>query len=212
MVKDKPFSIKQFKENLIETNINELEKHNKEYDLSPDFPLIKNKPILVIDDEVDHASVDTGTGAIDENDQPNEEYDPKTINRLIRQLLNLYEKKSYVGYTATPFANVFIHPNEYTSDEGPGLFPKSFIHDLPEPSNYYGIRKLFSEDTGDVNEGFLEIVDDHCDDPQDIDCCEGWIPPKHYTDHEALIDGKDAHPNSLKRAQLALLLVVVLEI
>ena len=59
VVKDKPFSIKQFKENLIETNINELEKHNKEYDLSPDFPLIKNKPILVIDDEVDHASVNT---------------------------------------------------------------------------------------------------------------------------------------------------------
>ena len=57
VVKDKPFSIKQFKENLIETNIHELEKHNKEYDLSPDFPLIKNKPILVIDDEVDHASV-----------------------------------------------------------------------------------------------------------------------------------------------------------
>ena len=51
--------------------------------------------------------VDTGTGAIDENDQPNEEYDPKTINRLIRQLLNLYEE-SYIGYTATPFANVFI--------------------------------------------------------------------------------------------------------
>lgn len=200
VVKDKPFSIKQFKENLIETNINELEKHNKEYDLSPDFPLIKNKPILVIDDEVDHASVDTGTGAIDENDQPNEEYDPKTINRLIRQLLNLYEKKSYIGYTATPFANVFIHPNEYTSEEGPGLFPKSFIHDLPEPNNYYGIGKLFSEDSGDVDESFLEIVDDHCDDPQDIDCYQGWIPPKHYTDHETLINGKDTHPHSLKRS------------
>ena len=38
----------KFKENLIETNIHELEKHNKEYDLSPDFPLIKNKPILYV--------------------------------------------------------------------------------------------------------------------------------------------------------------------
>ena len=60
----------------------------------PNYPLIKNKPILVIDDEVDHASVDTGVGAIDENDEPNEEHDPKTINRLIRQLLNIYKKKA----------------------------------------------------------------------------------------------------------------------
>ena len=200
VVKDKPFSIKQFKENLNETNIKELEKHNEVNDLSPNFPIIKNKPILVIDDEVDHASVDTGTGAIDENDEPNEEHDPKTINRLIRQLLNLYEKKSYVGYTATPFANVFIHPNEYTSEAGPGLFPKSFIHDLPEPNNYYGINKIFSEEIGDIDEGFLEIIDDHCDEPQDINCKEGWIPPKHYTDHEALIDGNNNHPQSLKRA------------
>ncbi len=200
VVKDKPFSIKQFKENIYETNIEELEKHNKANDLSPDFPIIKGKPILVIDDEVDHASVDTGTGAIDENDQPNEEYDPKTINRLIRQLLNLYEKKSYVGYTATPFANVFIHPNEYTTEAGPGLFPKSFIHDLPEPNNYYGINKIFSEETGDADEGFLEVINDHCDEPQDLDCKNGWIPPKHYKDHEALIDGNSNHPTSLKRA------------
>ena len=71
---------------------------------------------------------------------------------------------------------------------------------MPEPNNYYGIGKLFSEDSGDVDESFLEIVDDHCDDPQDIDCYQGWIPPKHYTDHETLINGKDTHPHSLKRS------------
>ena len=112
IVQDKPFAIKQAEDNFTIKNIKEAEKFIKATTISPDFPIIKKKPILVIDDEVDHASVDTGTGAIDENDQPNEEYDPKTINRLIRQLLNLYEQKSYVGYTATPFANVFIHPNE----------------------------------------------------------------------------------------------------
>ncbi len=200
IVQDKPFAIKQAEDNFTITKIKKAEKFIKANTISPNFPIIKKKPILVIDDEVDHASVDTGTGAIDENDQPNEEYDPKTINRLIRQLLNLYEQKSYVGYTATPFANVFIHPNEYTSDEGPGLFPKSFIHDLPEPSNYHGIKKLFSEETGDIDESFLANIDDHCKEPQDIDCAEGWIPPKHFTDHEALTDGKNEHPQSLKRA------------
>lgn len=194
IVKDKPFSIKQ------------IVGHNKVSNLSPDFPIIKNKAILVIDDEVDHASIDTGVGAIDENDQPNEEYDPKTINRLIRQLLNLYEKKSYIGYTATPFANVFIHPNEYTAQEGPGLFPKSFIHDLPVPNNYYGISKLFSNETGDIDEGFLEIIEDHCDDPNDIDCKKGWMPPKHYTDHNALIDENNNHPLSLKRAIISFII------
>jgi hypothetical protein len=203
VVKDKPFAIKQIKENSNEIDFKNLNENIDADDLSPDFPLIKDKPILLIDDEVDHASVDTGIGAIDENDQPNDEYDPKTINKLIRQLLNLYEKKSYIGYTATPFANVFIHPNEYTKDAGPGLFPKSFIHDLPEPNNYYGIEKLFSEETGDIDESFLEIVDDHCHNPQDIDCFEGWMPPKHYTDHEALTNGNNIHPNSLKRAILS---------
>ena len=60
----------------------------------------------------------------------------KTINRLIRMLLNMYDRKSYIGYTATPFANVFIHPKAKTENEGEDLFPKSFIQDLPEPSNY----------------------------------------------------------------------------
>lgn len=194
IVKDNPFSIKQ------------LEKDNKTNNLSPDFPIIKNKAILVIDDEVDHASIDTGIGAIDENDQPNEEYDPKTINRLIRQLLNLYEKKSYIGYTATPFANVFIHPNEYTAKEGLGLFPKSFIHDLPVPNNYYGINKIFSEESGDIDEGFLEIIEDHCDNYKDIDCKKGWMPPKHYTNHKVLLNGSNNHPHSLKRAIISFII------
>ena len=55
-------------------------------------------PILVIDDEADNASVNTGS----------EEEDPKTINRLIRQMLARCKRVSYVAYTATPFANIFI--------------------------------------------------------------------------------------------------------
>ena len=163
---------------------------------------IKDQPILIIDDEVDHASVDTGMKALDEEDNPNEEYNPKTINRLIRMLLNMYDRKSYIGYTATPFANVFIHPKAKTKNEGEDLFPKSFIQDLPEPSNYYGIKKLFSEEKDDIEDSFLENIDDHCTDPGDIKCSEGWIPPKHLKNHEAIFDGEDKHTKSLRKAIL----------
>ena len=54
----------------------------------------------------------------------------------------MYERlESYVGYTATPICEcIFIHPKAKTKNEGEDLFPKSFIQDLPEPSNpMYGI-------------------------------------------------------------------------
>ena len=54
-------------------------------------------PLLVIDDEADNASVNSGT-----------EIDVKTINRLIRTLLNLFNQNTFIGYTATPYANIFI--------------------------------------------------------------------------------------------------------
>ena len=61
---------------------------------------IKNYPILVIDDETDNASVDTGDQTYYDDENPDPNYEPKTINRLIRQLLHIFEKKAYVGYTA----------------------------------------------------------------------------------------------------------------
>ena len=70
---------------------------------------IKDRPILVIDDEVDNGSVDTGEQKLDEKGEFDPEYDPKTINSRIRQILNIFEKKVYIGYTATPFALSLIH-------------------------------------------------------------------------------------------------------
>ncbi|MFI6078348.1 Z1 domain-containing protein [Actinoplanes sp. NPDC051343] len=82
---------------------------------------LESSPVLVIDDEADQASVATGR-----------------INPLIRRLLGLMPKCTYVGYTATPFANVFIDP----SDEN-DLYPKSFILNLPRPDGYFGPEKIF---------------------------------------------------------------------
>lgn len=173
------------------------------FKINSDFtpPYLKKSPILIIDDEVDHGSVDTGNQPYDENDEPNQEYNPKTINSLIRQLLNIHSKKAYVGYTATPISNIFIHEKGKTLKEGPDIFPKSFIYDLPVPSNYFGIEKMFSEDEdGNVNENFIKIIRDHCDDPFDLFCKTGWIPPKHKKNHNPLSQYGDYLPDSLREA------------
>jgi hypothetical protein len=86
-------------------------------------------PVLVIDDEADNASVNTKAD------------DRTTINRLIIEILQSLPKCAYVGYTATPFANVFIDP---TSSED--LFPRDFIFDLPRPEDYFGAEKIFGRD------------------------------------------------------------------
>ena len=44
---------------------------------------IKDKPILVIDDEVDSGSVDTGEQPINDQGEFDADYDPKTINSRI---------------------------------------------------------------------------------------------------------------------------------
>ena len=107
--------------------------------------LVKDLPTLIIDDEADSASVNTGK----------EEEDPKTINRLIRVILNMLEKVCYVGYTATPYANVFIEASDNEKfilhknkkyDISLDLFPSDFIINLQAPKNYFGPHKVFSKE------------------------------------------------------------------
>ncbi|MFP7298725.1 Z1 domain-containing protein [Neobacillus niacini] len=100
-------------------------------------------PVLVIDDEADQASVDTS--------DPNKEEDPKTINRLIRQILEVFNRKAYVGYTATPFANLLIGTDANTAEEGNDLYPKDFLVGLPKPKDYCGPEEFFNveEDADD---------------------------------------------------------------
>lgn len=95
-----------------------------------------NQSLLVIDDEADNASVNTNS----------EDNDPTSINKQIRILLSLFSKASYVGFTATPFANIFIDSN--TDDEmlSEDLFPQDYIYSLNAPSNYIGARDIFGED------------------------------------------------------------------
>lgn len=95
---------------------------------------LKDLPAIIIDDEADQGSIDTNYGRVDDD---GEHIDPSSTNRRIRELLKLLPKCIYIGFTATPFANVLIDANE---DD---LYPRDFIATLPEPPGYFGPRKLF---------------------------------------------------------------------
>ena len=162
-------------------------------------------PLLVIDDEADHASVDTKDGAFDEHGQPDPEHDPSRINQLIRRLLTLFQQKAYVGYTATPFANIFIHEQAETKEEGPDLFPSSFIISLPAPSDYFGPVHVFGSDGEDEDEiedaqhRYVREIEDHAD-SLSLNENSGWVPPKHKNGWVPRYMGELTLPPSLVKA------------
>lgn len=88
-----------------------------------------DRSLLFIDDEADNATINT-RGA----------EDPTTINKGIRNILALFKRSSYVGFTATPFANVLI---DHSEDDD--LFPTDFIQVLDTPTNYMGPNLIFPE-------------------------------------------------------------------
>ena len=111
-----------------------------------------NEPVLVIDDEADNASINTSK-------DPNR---TTTINKLIRELMEKFSRSSYVGYTATPFANIFIEPDSTQNMKEADLFPRNFIKALSPPKNYSGATRIFAGD-GDLGARTLSIVEDYVD-------------------------------------------------
>ena len=105
--------------------------------------VVEDVPMLVIDDECDYASVNTKRVALDENGKVDPECDPTKTNQRIRELLATFHQSVYVGYTATPFANIFIHHEQSHPVYGSDIFPRNFIACLPQPTNYTGPERLF---------------------------------------------------------------------
>ncbi len=103
----------------------------------------ETRPLIVIDDEADQASVDTGDQTFGDDEAPDQDYEPTRINGQIRRLLMAFSRRAYVAYTATPFANILIHDKAAADGFGPDLFPKSFIVNLPTPTNYFGPSLVF---------------------------------------------------------------------
>ena len=95
-----------------------------------------NQSLLMIDDEADYASVNT------------KKEDASRINSRIKGILGMFTRASYCGFTATPFANIFIDP-----DKSDDLFPSDFIYCMGRSDNYIGPDKLFSgEDFDDSSD------------------------------------------------------------
>lgn len=163
--------------------------------------IVTNLPILVIDDEADNASVDTREQSFDfETDEANEEHNPTAINSLIRQILHAFSRKAYVGYTATPFANIFIHERGRTTKEGNDLFPEAFILNLAAPSNYIGPSRIFGLNTGEEREQMLKPLIHEIDDHNTDDGTSGWMPIKHKSSHQPYHPSEFGMPLSLVEA------------
>lgn len=122
-------------------------------------------PVLVIDDEADQASINTGGNRQpDDVDQDiDEETDPSAINGLVRALLAAFPRVSYVAYTATPFANVLINHLAIDRQVWEDLYPKDFIVALPRQNGYVGAERLFGRNIlpGDPESGVdgLEVIE-----------------------------------------------------
>ncbi len=144
--------------------------------------VIRNKSLLLIDDEADNASINIS------NDPERQ----SSINGWITQILNLFGKNAYVGYTATPFANIFIPLDDQN------LFPRNFIKNIPAPSNYIGPEKVF---------GFSPLEEDEASNTvlpivNRINDYSGFVPDRHKKDDQL----PSSLPESLKKAILCFII------
>ena len=132
-------------------------------------------PVLIIDDEADQASINTGDNRppkeltdlapddFDGDEPAADELSPSAINLRIRKLLRLFDRCAYVAYTATPFANALIDPMAQDIEGGGDLFPKDFLLSLPPPPGdaYVGPERLFGRDRlpGDPDDTDMDGLD-----------------------------------------------------
>lgn len=104
--------------------------------LDPDLGKRLPGPLLLIDDEADYASINT----------KHHKNEVTKTNDFIRNLLSLFDRNTYVGYTATPFANIFIDPDNSSFTDKDDLFPSDFMIKIPVPDNYLGQDFFFGSD------------------------------------------------------------------
>jgi len=123
-------------------------------------------PLLMIDDEADNASVNTKYS----------KDDVSKINEKLRSILECFTQNTYIGYTATPFANIFIDPDSRDQMDRQDLFPRHFIVGLEPPSNYIGAQSIFLGESETCRQILVEVNDYH-----------NCIPLKHKKDLEPVL-------------------------
>jgi hypothetical protein len=119
-------------------------------------PIRRRVPVLLLDDEADQATPNSAAAR----------EQLTRINQLVRQIWAEIPTGTYVGYTATPFANIFMDPNDEEE-----LYPADFIIDLPRPDAYFGAERVFGreplDDADDPDPG-LDMVRDVSDDDAEL--------------------------------------------
>lgn len=171
---------------VVKKNIHILERIREFFEKASDQTR-RNCPVLIIDDEADQASVNTRKKADERS----------AINRKIVEILEILPKTVYLGYTATPFANIFIDPS-LPED----LYPRDFIVDLPRPRQYFGAERIFGREMLQNDE------DEECYDGLDMvrvvteEDAERLCPPKR----DARFSFMPSMPPSLERAMMYFLL------
>ena len=122
---------------IVKKNVAPLKRLIETVERTP-HAVLRQMRILIIDDEADQASVNSASN----------ELNMTRINELVRRLLHVLPANSYVGYTATPFANVFISPHDRHGNLD-DLYPKDFITALERPVGYFGTEQLFGVEPAD---------------------------------------------------------------
>lgn len=157
---------------VVKKNATVLRKLAQWLDKASDY--LEDCPALIIDDEADQATVAT-----------------KSINPLILSIMKSLPRSAYVGYTASPFANLLIDPS------AEDLYPQDFVVNLPKPAGHFGTEVLFGryaldgEDPDQVDDGHdmirsVPMDDVACVRPETKADVEGFEPVITDTLHRAV--------------------------
>ena len=195
----------------------------KLHDMLMSFPEEKRAKLnmLLIDDEADHATINTkkrdeqsvfcelcgaitkdtdiecsGCGIELDEDYDDEISDATVINSRVRQILGLFPRSAYVGYTATPFANVLISEKDDHPTLGKTLYPRDFIIALPKPEGHMGMDEIFPAHWNENNQKASQVRIVPRDEAIDL---------RSYEDEEDNIPEFDL-PDSLENAIIDFLL------
>ena len=127
---------------VVKKNNSRLRKMEKWLKTAPSA-VLQNLPVLIIDDEADQATINS------HRQRQRQTAINKTLTNILKS--DFLPKNSYLGYTATPFANILSDAKDPNQ-----LFPRDFIYPLKKPTNYFGAEQLFGREPVDEND--QEIV------------------------------------------------------
>jgi len=164
--------------------------------------VISRHKVLIIDDEADYATVNTGGDSSEMEDATLESsaheddvLDPNThptrTNRAVRRIIKEFERTAYIGYTATPFANVLVDESQEDPLHGKSLYPRNFIMSLKRPDGYFGPDTLFGN------------LDDPDNEPQHIvEVSESQARAVHEMQKDPDLKIEELVPDALQNAMM----------